>query len=77
MTELLADQGYRLGSTDSGIQKEQLRDLFSLPLPKVHRQLGPMTLKDALETLAGPAWLLVEDPAKRIVSFERCSLEVR
>ena len=31
-----------------------------------------MPLHDALETLGGPAFRLVEDPLHRLVSFERC-----
>jgi len=36
----------------------------------VHRVLGPVTLRNALNTLAGPVWNLVIDPVNRIVSFE-------
>jgi type IV pili sensor histidine kinase/response regulator len=31
-----------------------------------------MPLHEALETLGGPAFRLVEDPLHRLVSFERC-----
>jgi type IV pili sensor histidine kinase/response regulator len=31
-----------------------------------------MMLLDALETLAGPAFHLVQDPVHRLVTFERC-----
>lgn len=48
---------------------------YHLKLPSVHRRIGPMTLRDALETLAGPAWRLVVDPIHRIVSFEVCHSE--
>jgi type IV pili sensor histidine kinase/response regulator len=34
-----------------------------------------MPLKRALETLAGPAFRLVEDPVHRLVAFERCEME--
>jgi type IV pili sensor histidine kinase/response regulator len=47
-------------------------DLLGFPLPEAHRSLGPMSLQHALETLAGPAFRLVEDPLHRLVSFERC-----
>ena len=41
--------------------------LNSLPLPASHYRLGPMLLRDALLTLAGPAWdLKVDDGARRI-----------
>ena len=49
--------------------------LMVLPLPAVHRSIGPMSLKRALETLAGPAFLLIEDPVHRLVAFERCAME--
>ena len=68
---LLQRSGYRLAAAES-IAPDTLA-LFALPLPAVHRSLGPMTLKDALETLAGPAFHLVQDPVHRLVSFERCT----
>jgi type IV pili sensor histidine kinase/response regulator len=43
--------------------------LYALPLPAVHWQLGPLTLTDALQTLAGPAWTLGVDNATRRVCF--------
>ena len=42
-------------------------ELYSLPLPAAHLYLGPMTLRDALLTLAGPAWdVQVDDRARQI-----------
>lgn len=67
---LLQRSGYRL-ATDESTGPDTLA-LFALPLPVVHRQLGPMTLRDALETLAGPAFHLVEDPVHRLITFARC-----
>ena len=69
---LLSKQGLRLGSTRSEAHRQQLKRLLKQPLPAVHRNLGPMSLKDALETLAGPAWSLVYDPMNRLVSFKIC-----
>ncbi|MCC4595448.1 hypothetical protein NRY95_05615 [Xanthomonas campestris pv. phormiicola] len=41
--------------------------LNTLPLPAAHYHLGPLLLRDALLTLAGPAWdLEVDDRARRI-----------
>lgn len=68
---LLQRSGYRLATAES-VGPATLT-LFALPLPAVHRSLGPMTLKDALETLAGPAFHLVQDPVHRLVTFERCA----
>lgn len=46
-------------------------ELYALPLPAAHLHLGPMTLRDALLTLAGPAWELHADDRARQVCFER------
>jgi type IV pili sensor histidine kinase/response regulator len=70
---LLQRSGYRLASVES-IGPETAA-LFALPLPAVHRGLGPMTLKDALETLAGPAFQLIQDPVHRLITFERCAAD--
>ena len=67
---LLQQSGYRLAGTDA--TGPAAAYLMALPLPAVHRSLGPLPLKRALETLAGPAFYLVEDPVHRLVSFERC-----
>ena len=69
---LVQRSGYRLANAES--MGTETAALFALPLPAVHRSLGPMTLRDALETLAGPAFNLVQDPVHRLVAFERCSL---
>ncbi len=68
---LLQRSGYRLISED--VMMPEMAALFTLPLPAVHRTLGPMTLREALATLAGPAFQLVQDPVHRLVAFERCS----
>ena len=67
---LLQPSGYRLASETAADPSR--RTLLNLPLPEPHRTLGPMPLQTALETLAGPAYRLVEDPVHRLVSFERC-----
>ena len=70
---LLQRSGYRLAKID--LIEPDTVTLFALPLPAVHRSLGPMTLRDALETLAGPAFNLVQDPIHRLITFERCSTD--
>jgi len=66
---LLAPSGYRLAAAETA---EPLREaLLQLPLPEAHRALGPMPLRVALEILAGPSFILLEDPVHRLVSFER------
>ena len=73
MRHLLQDQGIRLAVPRS--DDAQVHTLIALPLPKVHRRLGPISLQNALETLAGPIWRLVQDPIHRLVSFELCGGE--
>ena len=68
---LLRGSGYQLAAEMAADPARS--DLLGLPLPEGHRSLGPMSLQDALETLGGPAFRLVEDPLHRLVSFERCS----
>jgi len=68
---LLQRSGYRLANVES-IGPDTVA-LFALPLPAVHRSLGPMTLREALETLAGSAFHLAQDPVHRLVTFERCA----
>jgi type IV pili sensor histidine kinase/response regulator len=48
--------------------------LYGLPLPAAHRQLGPLFLRDALLTLAGPAWDLKVDDVARQVCFVRADV---
>lgn len=67
---LLQRSGYRLTNVES--IGPDTTTLFALPLPAVHRSLGPMTIRAALETLAGPAFNLVQDPVHRLVTYERC-----
>jgi len=67
---LLQRSGYRLATIES--TEPDTLALFALPLPAVHRHLGPMTLRAALETLAGPAFHLVQDPVHRLITFARC-----
>ena len=67
---LLQRSGYRLAHAESiGPDTAQL---FTLPLPAVHQSLGPMTLRGALETVAGPVFNLIQDPVHRLITFERC-----
>ena len=71
--QLLQQSGYRLAAPDP--TKPESTYLFALALPAVQRSLGPMTLKRALEMLAGPAFRLVEDPVHRLVAFEPCVMD--
>ncbi len=68
LEHLLARSGYRLAPLQASCPSMPI--LLSLPLPAVHRELGPMTLVDALKTLAGPTHHLVIDPVHRLASFQ-------
>ena len=65
---LLRRSGYQL--TGPKYQQTELTQLFTNRLPDVHRQLGPMTLEDALTILTTPAFILIEDPVHRLISYQ-------
>lgn len=67
MAYVLRYSGYSLVGTDR--QSDALKNTLSKLLPLVDRELQPMTLKDALLVLAGPAFTLVHDPFNREVDF--------
>ncbi|WP_053184504.1 PilL N-terminal domain-containing protein [Pseudomonas thivervalensis] len=50
---------------------EPVKILFTRPLPAAHYRLGPISLRNALQVLAGPAWQLTIDEVSRSVCFER------
>ncbi|WP_434562885.1 PilL N-terminal domain-containing protein [Pseudomonas sp. Z4-20] len=50
---------------------EPVKMLFTQPLPAAHYRLGPISLRNALQVLAGPAWQLTTDEVSRSVCFER------
>ncbi|MGB5860535.1 PilL N-terminal domain-containing protein [Pseudomonas aeruginosa] len=65
LRHVLQRSGYQLcsgGDTDA---------LGSLPLPAAHYHLGPLQLRDALLTLAGPARTLHVDHSTRRVCFSQ------
>ncbi len=66
---LLDDSGYRLAGTPGSAA----HILLAQPLPGVHRVLGPLRLDQALQTLAGPIFELVQDPLHRRIAFEPCT----
>lgn len=67
MEYVLQRSGWRL--TPYSEEDVQTQTLFELPLPTVHRRLGPISLREALETLAGKPFVMVEDPVRRSVGF--------
>jgi type IV pili sensor histidine kinase/response regulator len=64
LRHVLKRSGYQLCAASAASA-----DLVALPLPAAHLHLGPMTLRDALLTLAGPAWTLEVDASMRQVCF--------
>lgn len=46
-----------------------LLTMLSKPLPVVDRELGPVSLKDALMVLGGESFNLVQDPLNREINF--------
>lgn len=65
LQHVLRDSGLRL------CPRQASSGFFSSPLPAVHRELGPSTLSNALQVLAGPAWRLHVNFADRAVCFTR------
>ena len=63
----LLDSGYRLAPAYTDALSRRV--LFQLPLPEVHRTLGPLSLKTILTTLAGSPYHLMINPVNRLVSF--------
>jgi len=68
---LLQRSGFRLAGSEA--MAPETKVLFDLPLPAVHREFGPLSLRQALETLAGPAFQLIQDPVHRLIAFELCA----
>lgn len=66
LRHVLKRSGYSLCQTAHAVI-----ELYALPLPAAHLHLGPMSLRDALLTLAGPAWELHANDRARQICFER------
>lgn len=67
LTQLLVNSGYRLSQQDLDVD---INVLYEQPLPDVHRWLGPVALREALQTLAGESWELKTNPVDRTVTFK-------
>ena len=63
---VLQRSGYSLCPSTPSVQV-----LFTRPLPAAHYRLGPITLRNALQVLAGPAWPLTVDEVSRSVCFSQ------
>lgn len=67
---LLSRTGYQI------CDEQGAQELYALPLPAAHLRLGPMTLRQALLTLIGPAWVLqVDDASRRVCIAPTASLQ--
>ena len=64
---LLRRSGFNLLPPDPGDQP--VNYLLSQPLPEVHRHLGPISLREALLTLGGKAFLVNVDYVYRKVGY--------
>jgi len=61
--------GYSLVAAEK--QPDSLQSVLHQPLPQIHKNLGPLTVKDGLEVLAGQqVFELMEDPLLRVVNFK-------
>lgn len=67
MNYLLRLSGYRLVNQNQ--MNSSLKETLEKPLPAVDRDFGPMSLKDGLTTLAGPAFTLIQDTLNRTIDF--------
>ena len=54
---------------------DPVKVLFTRSLPAAHYRLGPISLRSALQVLAGPAWQLTTDEVIRSVCFEQQKTE--
>lgn len=70
LRHVLQRSGYRL------CDAHHADALLTLPLPAAHYRLGPVVLRDALLTLAGPAWDLQVDHGTRRVCFTQAQPDV-
>ena len=67
MNYVLRFSGY--GLVPSDLMNKAFKMTLIKLLPAVDRNFGPMSLKDALTTLVGPAFFLVHDPLNRTIDF--------
>lgn len=65
MQYVIDRSGYSLCSADSG----HVNILYTRQLPAAQYKLGPMTLRNTLQVLAGPAWQVKVDEVNRQVCY--------
>lgn len=67
MDYVMQRSGYNLCPSSSS---KEIRTLYSRSLPAAHYKLGPITLRNALQVLAGPAFQVNVDEVDRKVCFD-------
>lgn len=72
--DLLKRHGYGLIAIES-IEPET-KSLFALSLPSADRSLGPMSLRQALQKLAGAPFRVALDSVTRVVIFDHSKNEI-
>ncbi len=65
MQYVMSRSGYSLCSAEAG----HVNILYTRPLPAAQYKLGPMTLRNTLQVLSGPAWQVKVDEVARQVCF--------
>lgn len=65
MQYVMSRSGYSLCPADAG----HVNILYTRPLPATQYKLGPMTLRNTLQVLSGPAWQVKVDEVARQVCF--------
>ncbi|RPU97351.1 pilus assembly protein PilL [Pseudomonas aeruginosa] len=65
MQYVMSRSGYSLCPADAG----HVNILYTRPLPAAQYKLGPMTLRNTLQVLSGPAWQVKVDEVARQVCF--------
>lgn len=68
MRFLLMRSGYSLAP--KSMQGKYVEQLLAKQLPYAHRNIGPITLKDALMMLMGKAFWMKVDPVHRLIAFD-------
>lgn len=65
---VLRYSGYSLVAPEK--QSGDVKNTLQKPVPPINRSLGPMSLRNALLTLMGPAFTLIDDPLNREINFK-------
>ena len=67
LDQVTARSGYRLCPA---LTHERIKTLYNLPLPEAHEKIGPMTLRNSLQILAGPAYSVEVNELSRWICFK-------